>query len=99
MIDREKIAHDLAIAYVINRHGPEVSGDIDAGSGQVTTERLPEVSAPSIRMGRTGGKGVFGLPAVGFVNTGGRKVDPDFRAMMDDYRAAYERFLDLLAET
>lgn len=104
MIDRELIAHDLAIAYVINRHGAEVRGTFDvstyqadvSGSGRVDTRRLPDVGKTASRIGRTGGKYPFGIPKLGKVETGGFEVDGSFEAMINDYQAAYARFLDLL---
>ena len=66
---KEQIAHDLAIAYINNRYGIDVSGDFSVngtgesvyGSGSVSTERFPDVSAiKKIKVG-TGKKGFLGF--------------------------------------
>ena len=52
MISKDQIAHDLAMAYINNRYGAEVSGQFSvetwndeiSGSGAVGTERLPDVN-------------------------------------------------------
>lgn len=69
MISMDQIAHDLAMAYVNNRYGVEVSGQFSvetwndevSGSGAVGTERLPDVNkVHMVRVGN-GEKYFFGL--------------------------------------
>ena len=51
MISNKQIAHDLAIAYINNKYGPNVNGDFSVtgsnndiyGSGSVETKFLPDV--------------------------------------------------------
>ncbi len=108
MIDNEQIAHGLAIAYINNRYGAEVTGSFDVstlgddvtGSGAVQTERLPDVdSKQMVRVG-TGEKHLFGLREKKMlVDSGTYEVDAVFRQMIDDYYGAYARFLELLERT
>jgi len=54
LIYKEQIAHDLAVGYITNRYGVDVSGDFSVyslgdditGSGSVKTEHLPDVNEP-----------------------------------------------------
>lgn len=103
-IGKEQIAHDLAIAYVNNRHGAEVSGDFEvstydgnaAGSGSVRTFRLPATGEIHKINVPTGEKHFFGLLDVTESIPAGYEVDTPFRQMISDYFNAYERFLELL---
>ena len=65
MISKEQIAHDLAIVYMKNRYGINVTGDFyisgASGSGTVKTERFPDASEPEYTKVKTGEKGLFGL--------------------------------------
>lgn len=105
MISNEQVAHDLALAYVINRYGAEVTGEFNvntydgdiSGSGNVKTERLPNVD--EVRMVRvdTGEKRLFGLvEKTKLVDSGEYAADAVFIKMIDDYHSAYARFLELL---
>src|SRR4051812_4311581 len=105
MISNEQVAHDLALAYVVNRYGAEVTGEFSvtthdgdvSGSGTVRTERLPDVD--EVRMVRvdTGEKRLFGLvEKTKLVDSGEYAADAVFIKMVDDYRSAYARFLGLL---
>jgi hypothetical protein len=105
MISIEQIAHDLALAYVINRHGAEVTGEFDvstyerdvSGSGKVETERLPDVDQPRMVRVETGEKRLLGLvEKTKMVDSGEYAVDAVFNKMIDDYRRAHTRFLGLL---
>ncbi len=105
MISNEQIAHDLAVAYVINRHGAEVTGEFDVstyerdvnGSGKVQTERLPDVDQPKMVRVETGEKRLFGLvEKTRMVDSGEFAVDAVFNQMIDDYERAYARLLELL---
>jgi hypothetical protein len=105
MISSEQIAHDLALAYVINRHGAEVTGEFDvstyerdvSGSEKVETERLPDVDQPRMVRVGTGERRLFGLvDKTKIVDSGEYAVDAVFNRMIDDYRRAYARFLELL---
>jgi hypothetical protein len=108
MIDNEQIAHGLAMAYINNRYGAEVTGSFDVstlgddvtGSGAVQTERLPAVdSKQMVRVG-TGEKHLFGLREKKMlVDSGTYEVDAIFRQMIDDYYGAYARFLELIERT
>ena len=105
MIDNEQVAHGLAMAYVNNRYGAEVTGSFDVstqgddvtGSGTVETERLPAVDSKlMVRVG-TGEKHLFGLrERKMLVDSGTYKVDEIFKQMIDDYYGAYARILELL---
>ena len=105
MISDEQVAHDLALAYVINRYGAEVTGELNvstydgdvSGSGAVKTERLPGVDEARMVRVQTGEKRLFGLvDKKELVDSGERTVDAVFIKMVDDYRSAYARFLELL---
>lgn len=105
MISNEQVAHDLAIAYVLNRHGAEVTGDFDvstsdgdvSGSGDIRTERLPNVTKPRMFRVGTGEKHIFGLvEKKKLVDSGEYEVDAVFMEMIWDYRGAYSRFLEML---
>ena len=102
MPTKEQIAHDLAIVYIINRYGAEVTGDFSVddgeGSGRVDTERLPGVDQiRRVRVG-TGERRVFGLLEKKVLVEDGYEVDSVFRQMISDYTSAYHRFLALLDE-
>jgi hypothetical protein len=108
MISNEQVAHDLALAYVINRYGAEVTGQLDvstsngdvSGSGEVTTQRLPGVDEARMVRVQTGEKRLFGLvEKTKLVDSGEYAVDAVFIKMIDDYRNAYARFLELLASS
>ena len=68
MISKEQIAHDLAIVYLINRHGAEVVGSFDvsgdresvSGYGNIETLRMPDVVEERIVKVKTGNKKSFG---------------------------------------
>lgn len=104
-IDPEQIAHDLAMVYVHNRYGAEVTGSFEvnsigdvSGSGEVLTERLPDVDATYQVKVSTGEKMFFGLlDKKQLVDTGEYRVDGVFTEMIRDYRAAYSRILALLS--
>lgn len=104
MTTKDQIAHDLAIAYINNRYGAEVSGEFSVstwerdvtGSGQVETERLPDVNEiRRVRVG-TGERHFFGLRERKTWAESGYEVDPVFANMIDDYYDAHARFLALL---
>ncbi|MGY1779222.1 hypothetical protein [Geodermatophilus sp. SYSU D01036] len=105
MIDDDQIAHDLAMAYVNNRHGAEVEGEFSVdssngdvtGSGRVTTERLPDVDEPHIEKVGTGERYFFGLFEKTTSVESGFEVDAIFTNMVDDYFKAKSKFLELLA--
>ncbi len=108
MIDREQIAHDLAMVYLQNRYGAEVSGEFSVetwgddvtGSGRVETNRLPTVNSTRMVRGKTGEKRFLGLiNKYEDIDTGEYKVDDVFVEMIDDYNAAYERFLELITRS
>lgn len=104
MIDGHQIAHDLALAYVYNRHGVEVTGDFEvstfqdevSGAGNIRTERLPDVDEIQMKKVGTGKSQFWGLLEKKEWVEGGFKVDRTFERMLDDYFAAYERFTRLL---
>jgi hypothetical protein len=105
MIGKEQIAHDLAMAYVNNRYGAEVSGEFSvntwgdevSGSGEVETSRLPGVGEILMTKVGTGEKYFFGLIEKTESVEAGYVVDGIFERMIEDYYAAYSRFLELLA--
>jgi hypothetical protein len=104
MISKEQIAHDLAIAYVNNRHGAEVSGQFSvdtwddkvSGSATVETSRLPDVDTIRMVEVGTGEKYFFGLRERTESVEAGYAVNRVFEEMIEDYRTAYSRFLELL---
>lgn len=104
MLSKEQIAHDLAIAYVNNRHGAEVSGEFSvdtwddkvSGSGKVETSRLPDVDAIRMVKVGTGEKYLFGLREKTELAAAGYVVNGIFEGMIEDYYTAYSRFLELL---
>jgi hypothetical protein len=105
MISNEQVAHDLALAYVVNRYGAEVTGKFDvstydgdvSGSGNVKTERLPDVDETRMVRVGTGEKRLLGLgEKTKLVDSGEYAADAVFIKMIDDYRSAYARFLELL---
>src|SRR5687768_11371600 len=72
----DQIAHDLAIAYINNRYGVEVTGSFSvdstrnydndtvrevSGEGDVTTERLPGIFDPHMVSVGTGKRHFFGV--------------------------------------
>jgi hypothetical protein len=106
MIDKNQVAHDLAMAYINNRYGAEVSGEFSvetwndevSGSGTVRTERLPGVDkVHMIRVGN-GEKYFFGLrERTELVESGqGYEVDSISERMIEDYYNAFTRFHVLL---
>lgn len=106
-VSLEMLAHDLAMVYLNNRYGPEVSGDLDESStgdstsleATVSTYRLPGVGVKVTKRVPTGEKMLFGLmDRKKLVDTDEFQVDATFRRMMDDYEDAYGRFLQLLSE-
>lgn len=104
MPSNEQIAHDLAMTYVNNRYGAEVSGQFSvdtwndkvSGSGTVETSRLPAVDAIQVLRVGTGERYFFGLRERMESVDGGYAVDGIFEGMIKDYRASYARFLELL---
>jgi hypothetical protein len=76
VIPKEQVAHDLAIAYINNKYGAEVTGTFSvtsstdyesntvrdvAGEGTVVTEFLPDLDTPeTVRVG-TGERHLFGI--------------------------------------
>lgn len=113
-MDNDQIAHDLAIAYINNRCGVDVTGEFSvtstthmddnaiddvSGSGSVETLRLPDVDAPVMVKVGTGEKYFrIGPEKKRWEVTGEFQVDSTFRSMINDYRAAYDRFMQLLEE-
>ena len=97
MISKEQIAHDLAVVYMKNRHGINVTGDFYSGSGTIQTEHFHDVSEPEYTKVKTGEKGLFGLERKQKVPSG-NKVDPLFAEMIQNYYDAYFRFYQLLCE-
>ena len=67
MISKEQIAHDLAIVYMKNRYGINVTGDLyiseNSGSGNIQTEHFPDVSEPEYIRVKTGEKVFWDLSA------------------------------------
>lgn len=103
MTTNEQIAHDLAIVYLVNRFGPEVDGDFKVsdgdGKGSVDTHRLPRADVRTTeRVGTGEHRQVLFLrwEKKMEVETDEYLVDPVFRKMIDEYRNAYSRFLQLL---
>ncbi len=103
---KDQIAHDLAMAYINNRYGPEVKGEFSvstwekdvSGSGQVETMRLPDVNQiRSVKVG-TGERHLFGLRERKTWIASGFEVDDIFTNMIEDYYEARERFLELLQQ-
>ncbi|MGX5716318.1 hypothetical protein [Arthrobacter sp. MAHUQ-56] len=104
MTTKDQIAHDLAMAYINNRYGADVKGEFSvttwekdvSGSGQVETERLPDVNQiRKVRVG-TGERHLFGLREKTTWVASGFEVDIVFAKMIEDYYDARERFLALL---
>ena len=61
MLSNEKIAHDLAIVYLSNRYGIDISGGFSLtngdGSGDIETEHLPATDEIKYKKISTGEKG------------------------------------------
>jgi hypothetical protein len=104
MPSNEQVAHDLAIIYITNRYGVDVSGSFTAsgsegnvfGSGEVTTKHLPDVDEiKKVKVG-TGEKGFMGLVEKKKWIEAGYSIDEIFISMVTDYKKAYERILGLL---
>lgn len=78
MISKEQIAHDLAMVYMKNRYGIDVTGSFSInegdGTGVVTTERLPHTTEAAYAKVKTGEKGLFGIEKKEKVRSG-EKVD------------------------
>lgn len=99
----EQLAHDLAIVYLNNRYGPEVSGSFSvtdygehvSGEGSVDTERLAAVDDVRIERVATGERR-FGIFAKTEPVERGFEVDPTFLAIIEDYFRARNRFYELL---
>jgi hypothetical protein len=111
-MNNDQIAHDLAIAYINNRYSVDVRGEFSvtsstnennavddvSGSGSIETTHLPDVNAPVMLKVGTGQRHFrFGPEKTQWVPTDEFQVDRVFRDMINDYRAAYARFLQLLA--
>jgi len=104
MTNKSQIAHDLSIAYINNRYGAEVRGKFSVstyegdvtGSGEVETERLPDVNRIRMVKVGTGEKHFFGLRERTTLVESGYEVDSIFANMIEDYYEAYSRFLALL---
>jgi hypothetical protein len=104
MQSNEQIAHDLAIAYITNRYGVDVSGALTisgsdgnvSGYSEVTTEHFPDVDEiKKVKVG-TGEKGFMGLVEKKKWVEAGYSVDEIFISMIVDYKKAYKRILGLL---
>jgi len=108
MISREQIAHDLAIVYLNNRYGIDVTGDFNvysnslentvesvSGTGSVVTSHFSSVKEPKYIKVGTGEKGMFGIEKKKKIPSG-YLVDDIFNNMIDDYGLAYAHFLELL---
>lgn len=104
-MEKDQIAHDLAMAYVHNRFGAEVSGEFSVytasdsevtGSGTVMTQRFPDVDELRMVKEGTGERYLFGLLEKQRSVESGYKVDQIFEAMIHDYFTAKAKFLDLL---
>ena len=104
MISKKQIAHDLAIAYINNKYGPNVNGDFSVtgsnndiyGSGSVETKFLPDVDKKKISFVNTGEKTMFGLVNKKKPIEDGYLIDSTFKNMIIDYKKAYSRFLNML---
>ena len=105
-MNKDQIAHDLAMVYVHNMHGAEVSGDFSVytgsddevmGSGTVATERLPDVDELRMIEVGTGERQFFGLLEKKKLIEAGFKVDSIFEEMIEDYFSARSKFTELLA--
>lgn len=103
-ISREQIAHDLAVVYVTNRFGAEVTGYLSVdtydgevtGSGTVETKRLPDTDKVRTTRVPTGEKTFLGLIDRTEAVESGHEVDGTFREMISDYWKAFSRFCELL---
>jgi hypothetical protein len=103
MVTRDQLAHDLAIVYLNNRYGADVSGRFTVrtlngevtGSGSVETKRAPEVNKVLIERVPTGEKR-FGIFDKTVPIEAGYEVDATFTKIVEDYFLARDRFFDLL---
>lgn len=110
MTTSEQLAHDLAMVYLVNRYSAGVVKDLNGdsspfddgagtGRGRIDTERLPDVDAQKTTRVGTGEHGRFlfwRFEKRLEVETGEYHVDPIFQLMINDYRKAHARFLQLL---
>lgn len=75
-MNKDQVAHDLAMAYIHNRYGAEISGEFSisssknydvgavddvTGDGKVETHRLPDVFEPETTRVKTGERHFFGI--------------------------------------
>jgi len=105
MINKEQIAHDLALVYLNNRFGPEITSDFEVYSfeaddvrsrGSVDTERLPELMTVATKQVPTGEKTRWLKNPVTKTVEDGYEIDPIFLNMIQVYQQAYNRILLLL---
>jgi hypothetical protein len=104
MTSKDQIAHDLAMVYLSNRYGPEVTGTFSVstwqkdvtGSGDVETKRLPGVNEIRTAKVGTGEKHFFGLVEKKISVDAGFEIDQTFEMMIAEYFEAKTRILKLL---
>lgn len=96
MLSNEKIAHDLAIVYLSNRYGIDISGGFSLtngdGSGDIETEHLPTTDEIKYKKISTGEEGFLGIEKKTKVEDG-FAVDSAFSNIFKDYKRAYAFFL------
>lgn len=101
MISIEQIAHDLAIIYLKNRYGIDVSGSVSLskgdGYGDISTLHLPSTSQSKYKKIGTGEKGFLGIEKKIKVEDG-LEVDDLFNEIVDEYMNAYNHFHLLLSQ-
>ncbi len=102
MIAKEQIAHELAMIYMSNRYAIDISGTIsgdeDSVVGFISTEHLPGTQKEKTKRVKTGEIKKIGPIKIEKKETvsDGYKVDSIFSEMVDEYYAAYNKFLELL---
>lgn len=103
MIDQEHIAHDLAMVYISNRFGVDVSGDISSYGegdgmgihGSIFTEHLPNMDSIIYEHIKTDEKGFLGIKKRKKIPAG-LEVDSIFIDMISEYTKAFKHFKMLL---
>ena len=99
MISNEQIAHELAVIYLSNRYGVQISGNLRVssgdGRGDIRSRHFPDTEAPKYQKVGTGEKGFLGIEKTVNVQTG-YETDGLFEEILRNYRNAYRHFLTLL---
>ena len=101
MINKEQIAHNLTVIYLSNRYGINVEGYISVtdgnGSGNIDTEKFPDISEIKYVKVGTGERGFLGIEKKIKVEDG-YKADIIIDKMISDYYQIFSRILSRLPD-